>query len=279
MKLQTVLLLFALGCPLAVQAETLTIVGSGTVATAITAAIEEFKKTSGVEVILTPRGSDLGVLALVEGQAQIGLTIADVNDAQRQLYPAVDFHSTTVGRGAIYLVVSPDVWDAGMHALSREQVISVVEKQVTNWTELGGPNVPIRFYHPGGGTQANFVKWLYGKSTPEFRAKMQRFEGASLADFAVNVGKNRGSLAALSEHYHPGESTARKVAILTGDGPIEASSANISSGRYPMSFNLQLITNGRPQGAAKVAIEFLLSEQGQALIEGTGYARIPAHPK
>ena len=84
MKMCVRLLLWLL-LPLAAPAETLNIVGSGTVATAIGPAIEEFGKASGVEVNLQMRPSFDGIFAVAEGKAQIGLTIADVSDAQRQL--------------------------------------------------------------------------------------------------------------------------------------------------------------------------------------------------
>ena len=275
MKCSTFLLFFALAGSFAACAEMLTIAGSGTVVTAITPAIEEFKKTSGIGVSLLPLASVKGIFSVAEGQAQIGLTIADVSDAQRQLYPAVDFHSTTVGRGAIYLLVSPDVWKAGVHALSREQVLRVVEKKAVNWTALGGADVPITFRPPSAGSLANFGRWLYGKITPEFEAKMNSLGDWSI-DKAADIGADHGVLASLSEHFHPGESKARKLAIITPDGTVEATAANISSGRYPLSFNLQMITSGPPQGAAKKAVDFLLSERAQALMETEGYARIPA---
>ena len=271
-------LLFGVLLTFTASAETLTIIGSGTVSTAITPAIEEFKKTSGIEVNLQPLPSVKGIFGVAEGQAQIGLTIEDVSDAQRQLYPAVDFHSTTLGRGAIYLLVSPDVWEAGVHALSREQVVSIIQKKAGNWKVLGGPDVPITFIPPQGGSRANFGNWLYGKSTPEFSAKMKSLEVGwdSISARAGNVGLGHGVLAALSEHFRPGGSKGHKLAILTPDGPVEATAANVSDGRYPMSFNLQAITSGPPQGMTKKAIEFLLSEKAQALIEAEGYARIRA---
>ena len=273
-------LLFGIVLTLTASAETLVIFGSGTVATAITPAIGEFKKASGIDVTLKPLPSVKGIFAVAEGQAQIGLTIADVSDAQRQLYPTVDFHSTLVGRGAIYLLVSADVWEAGVHALSREQVLSVIEKQTVNWKTLGGADVPITFHSPAGGSLANFGKWLYGKSTPEFAAKMKPFEyhptvgGSNIVGTAEDIGLSHGVLAALSEHFRPEKSKARKLAIILPDETVEATAANISSGRYPLSFNLQLITSGPPQGAAKRAIDFLLGEKAQTLIEAEGYARI-----
>ena len=262
------------------SAETLIIAGSGTVTKAITPAVEEFKKATGMEVSLRPLPSAKGIFAVAQGQAQIGLTIEDVSDAQRQLFSSVNFHSTKVGRGAIYLLVSPDVWDAGVHALSRDQMLSVIENKGMNWAAFGGPDQPIKFVSPAGGSLANFATWLHGKTTPEHEAKIKSRtviynENGGFAH-SKYIGEGHGVLAVLSEWFLTNESKAHKLAISTPEGSIDPSTQNIGSGRYPMSFDLQLITNGPPQEMAKQFIDFLLSEKGQALIESQGYVHIQA---
>lgn len=49
---------------------------------------------------------------------------------------------------------------------------------------------------------------------------------------------------------------------------------NISNGNYPFVANFYAVTNGEPTGNVKTLIEWILSEEGQLLIEKTGYARI-----
>jgi phosphate transport system substrate-binding protein len=278
MKVRIFLTLLLLGALNTLRAETLTLVGSGTVATAITRPLEEFKKSSGVDVTLQPKPSIRGVFGVAEGQAEIGLTIAEVTDAQRKLFPSVDFHTTTIGRGGLYLLVSPDVWDAGVRALSREQVLGVVEKKVVSWKELGGADEPITFFPPGGGSLENFGTWLFGKFSPELEAKLKK--GGELRspilERANEIASRRGTLTVLSEHFRPGASKAQKLAILIEGRPVDATTANLQNGTYPLSFDLRLITNGPPKGAAKKAIDFLLSEAGQKLIEDEGYGRARA---
>ena len=49
---------------------------------------------------------------------------------------------------------------------------------------------------------------------------------------------------------------------------------NISSGAYPFTANFYAVTRGEPTGNVKTLIEWILSEEGQELIEKTGYARL-----
>ena len=61
--------------------------------------------------------------------------------------------------------------------------------------------------------------------------------------------------------------------LLKIDG-VAPSAENIASGAYPFTVEFYAITNGAPKGNTKKLIDWILSPQGQALIEKTGYAGI-----
>ena len=46
---------------------------------------------------------------------------------------------------------------------------------------------------------------------------------------------------------------------------------NIQDGNYSISRNLSIFTNGEPQSLAKEFIEFVLSEEGQKIVEKEGF--------
>ena len=46
---------------------------------------------------------------------------------------------------------------------------------------------------------------------------------------------------------------------------------SIATHKYPMSRPLFLITNGEPTGDAKMFVDFMLSDRGQALVKKHGY--------
>ncbi len=60
------------------------------------------------------------------------------------------------------------------------------------------------------------------------------------------------------------------VKLLSING-IEPSTENIQNGSYPFVGDFYAVTNGEPEGNTKLLIEWILSEQGQELIEQTGY--------
>lgn len=64
-----------------------------------------------------------------------------------------------------------------------------------------------------------------------------------------------------------------EVKLLSIDG-IEPSTENITSGIYPFTVEFYAITNGVPTGNTKILLDWILSSQGQTLIEKVGYASI-----
>ena len=60
------------------------------------------------------------------------------------------------------------------------------------------------------------------------------------------------------------------VKILSVDGVIP-SIENIQNGRYPFVANFYAVTNSTPSGSARALIDWILSPQGQWIIEETGY--------
>lgn len=61
--------------------------------------------------------------------------------------------------------------------------------------------------------------------------------------------------------------------ILSVDG-VHPTNENIKGGAYPFTVQFYAVTNGAPTGNAKRVIDFVLSPQGQSLIEKTGYTAL-----
>jgi len=63
------------------------------------------------------------------------------------------------------------------------------------------------------------------------------------------------------------------VKALEVDG-VEPSVANVVNGTYPIARSLNMFTNGEPTGLAKDFIDFLLSSEGQQIVEAEGFVPI-----
>ncbi|HOJ97716.1 MAG TPA: substrate-binding domain-containing protein, partial [Methanospirillum sp.] len=71
------------------------------------------------------------------------------------------------------------------------------------------------------------------------------------------------------------EDGVKVLEIVGADGKTEKPSvATVKSGTYPLSRELYFVTNGEPTGLAKEFLDFVLSPEGQKIVEEKGFVGI-----
>ena len=268
------LLLCLLSLPLGAQSATLKINGSTTVNLPVAEAAELLRAEQKMEITVdTQGGSSGGISMLGDGQVDIGMSSKHVSKEDRAKFPKVAFKETPIGEDAVALIVSKDVWDGGIHSLTKQQVRDLYESKVTNWKQLGGPDRRIAFFNkePGRGTWEVFAHWLYGdpKKTPQVSFP----EVGGNEETRNKVSSTRGAVSQLSASWADGKEVFAlgiKPEPDSGEA-VMPTAANIANHTYPMSRPLFVVTDGDPAGPAKTFIDFLLSSRGQELVRKHGY--------
>jgi len=254
------------------SAATLRINGSTTVNLCVAEAAEILRAEKKMDIqVDTQGGSSGGISALGDGLVQIGMSSKHLNDADRAKYPKVNFKEIHIGEDAVALVVSRDVWEGEVRALTKRQVRDIYEGRVKNWKQIGGPDRRIVFFNkePGRGTWEVFAHWLYGE--PKKAAQVSFPEVGGNEETRNKVASTKGAVSQLSSSWADSKTVfALALKSDTGEG-IEPTPANIATHKYPMSRPLFLITNGEPRDEARVFVEFILSERGQSLVKKHGY--------
>lgn len=257
------------------SAATLKINGSTTVNLPAAEAAEILRAEKKMDIqVDTQGGSSGGISMLGDGQAQIGMISKHVSDADRTKFPKAKFKEIHVGEDAVAMIVSKDVWDGGVKAVTKAQLKDIYEGRIKNWKELGGPDRRIAFFNkePGRGTWEVFVHWVYGD--PKKAPQVSFPEVGGNEETRNKVASTRGALSQLSSSWADG----RKVfalGIKGEDGIVaEPTNDNIAAKKYPLTRPLFLLTNGEPEGEAKTFVDFLLSPRGQDLVRKHGYLRL-----
>lgn len=254
------------------QAATLKINGSTTVNLPVAEAAEVLRAEQKMNIqVDTQGGSSGGISMLGDGLVQIGMISKRVADSDRAKYPKTRFWDIHVGEDAVALIVSKDVWEGGVKALTKQQARDIYEGKVKNWQELGGPDRRIAFFNkePGRGTWEVFVHWVYGN--PKSAPQVSFPEVGGNEETRNKVASTRGALSQLSSSWADGK-TVFALGLKSDSGEvIEPTTPNIASLKYPMSRPLFLLTDGEPQAQAKEFVKFMLSERGQALVRKHGY--------
>lgn len=246
--------------------------GSTTVNLPASEAAEILRSEQGMDIQLdTQGGSSGGISMLAEGLVHIGMISKPISDEDRAKYPNTDFHPTRIGEDAVALIVSNDVWDSGVRALSKQQVRDIYESRITNWKDVGGADQRIAFFNkePGRGTWEVFTYWAYG--SPKQAPAISFPEVGGNEETRNKVASTPGALSQLSSSWADGQ-TVFALGLINDEGnQIPPTGANIASDKYPMSRPLYLLTDGEPTGHAKTFIDFMLSERGQELVRKHGY--------
>ena len=271
MKFRTIVVLATASLTLHSAAAPLKINGSTTVNLPVAEAAEILRAEKGMEIqVDTQGGSSGGISMLGEGLVQLGMASKPVSADDRKKFPDCDYREIHIGEDAVALIVSKDVWEGGVKALTKEQVAGIYEGRIKNWKEVGGADRRIAFFNkePGRGTWEVFAHWLYGD--PKKAPQVSYPEVGGNEETRNKVATTRGALSQLSSSWADGEKVFA-LALKVDGKEIAPSAGNIATRAYPMSRPLFLLSRGEPSGDAKAFVDFLLGERGQELVRKHGY--------
>src|ERR1051325_8865717 len=179
----------------------------------------------------TQGGSSGGISGIGDGTIDVGMVSKRIADDDRRKYPKTNFVTTDVGSDAVALIVSADVWNGGVHALTKKQIQDIYEGRITNWKQVGGPDRRIVFFNkePGRGTWEVVAHWVYGD--PKKAPPVSFPEVGGNEETRSKVAGTRGAMSQLSSSWAVGK--VHPLSIRLDDGTIaDPNAANIASGRY-----------------------------------------------
>lgn len=141
--------------------------------------------------------------------------------------------------------------------LTTEQIRQIYEGNITNWSEVGGPNRVI-----------NPVSRLEGSGS---QTMMEAFMGEREIGAKSPMALFGGSIGFSFRYYMDGIVENGKVKMLSLNG-VYPSAENIQNGSYPVIAQFYAIYRADNDNEnIPLLIEWLLSEEGQTLIEECGY--------
>jgi len=185
-----------------------------------------------------------------------------------------DLHFTPIGREAFVFLVGKD---NPIDNITYSQIRNIYSGKTAYWNTLGwrdGGRI-IAFQRPEGSGSQTGLQWIMGSLPIQVPQPLpdSGLIGTNSLMNQVSVEWN-GVQPALgySYRYFAAVMYANPdVKLLAVDG-IEPTIENIRDGSYPFTADFYAVTNGEPQGNSKLLIDWILSPQGQEIIERTGYS-------
>ena len=208
-----------------------------------------------VTITIQGGGSSVGVKSADDGTVDIGAASRELKESE----PALVTH--LLAKDGIAIACHPSNTITG---LTKEQVKEIYAGNITNWSEVGGPDREIHIVarEEGSGTRTAFEEMVMSDDTLITKtAILQPSNGA----LRTTVSSDEQAIGFLSFGYL--DSSVKSIPI---DG-VEATKENALNGSYPIVRPLYFLTKEQPTGAVKEFIDFCLSTDGQKIAEEEGY--------
>lgn len=180
---------------------------------------------------------------------------------------------TPIGKEAFVFFVSRD---NTVENLTVEQIKSIYSGGVTNWSTLGGGDAKIfAFQRPENSGSQTILQKIMGGT--HIMTPLKEEYASGMGDITEKVADFRsypGSIGFSFRFYLTGmTANAGDVRMIAIDG-VAPDTETIASGVYPFTVNLYAITlKSNKLKTIEPFLDWMISDQGQTLVEATGYVR------
>lgn len=241
------------------------VTGSTTLLPIAEVAGEMYTEKTGVSILVSGLGSSAGIESVANGSSDIGTSSRELKDAEKSL-GLVD---NPVAYDAIVVIVNPE---NPVKNLTTEQVRGIFSGAITNWKDVGGPDMRIGLVNrdEASGTREAFGKMVMG-DTPFYKG----------AVVLPGTGQVRAVVSEVT--YAVGYISlgfvTNEVRALAIDGVVP-SEKTVVAGDYGIQRTLHFFTKGEPSPKAKGYIDFVLSPDVQdEIVREAGFIPITAKEK
>jgi phosphate transport system substrate-binding protein len=245
------------------QVQTVSVTGSTTVLPIAEKAAEAFMELHDyADIQVSGGGSSVGVQAVGEGTADIGMASRELKDSEKEKYPDLVQH--VVARDGIAIIVHKD---NSINSLTIDAIKSIYKGDITNWKDVGGPDLEIVVVgrDSASGTREFFFDEVMDKE--DFIPT--QLEKNSNGAVKQTVSQTPGAIGYVGLGYV--DQDVKGVLIDVGGMKVEPTIENVVNGNYPIARGLNMFTKGQPSGLAADYLAFITSSEGQQIVAEEGY--------
>jgi len=256
----------------------LNISGSTTILPIATLAAEAFMEEYGGSVTVSGGGSGTGISEAINRLNDIGNASRAAKDKEKDEAAdlGVELVEVEIAIDAICVVTSSNI--TGVDDLTIEQLSDIFRGEVTNWSEVGGPDTQIVLASrdSSSGTYEYFLERVVqiDKEFEDYTFASTALALQSNADVVSTVADNDNTIGYIGLGYLQ-EAVEGGARLVNVEG-VEPSLDTAQTGEYPVSRPLyNYYRKGDLSDMGKAYLDFLLSEEGQALSQSAGFVPLP----
>ncbi len=207
-------------------------------------------------------GSGEGLKQVADGAIDIGNS-----DVYAEEKLDADVAATLTDHEVCVITMAPVVnAELGVTDLTTEQLTGIFTGEITNWSEVGGPDEDIMLVTrpSSSGTRALFKNWALGGAEEASNEALETDDSGTLLQ---TVEQNTGAIGYVALSYLVDNDSVATVSI---DG-VEPSLENTYNGTYKVWGFEHMYTNGEGSEQAQAFINYMMGDEFGEEIEAMGY--------
>lgn len=239
----------------------LVITGSSTIAPLVTVIAQAFESAHpGVKIDVQAGGSSRGVADVRQGLAGLGMVSRALKAEER------DLAATTIAHDGIAMIVHRD---NPVAALTGGQIVAIYTGKVRNWKEVGGPDALITVVNKAEGRSTlELFLGHFKLETPAIRADVVIGDNQQGIKTVAGNPQAIGYVSIGTAEFEARHGTPIRLLPLDG---VEASTAHVAQGDFPLSRPLNLVYRGELNGVAREFVAFATSLEVHNLVTGQNF--------
>lgn len=191
---------------------------------------------------------------------------------QRAQEKGMKLKLTPIGKEAFVFFVNAK---NNIDNLTLDQIKGIYAGELTNWSQVGGKNDDIRaFQRPQDSGSQTALQRLMGEK-PIVEAPTENIaSGMGGIINEVSKYKNYKNAIGYTFRYYSNEMVrSKEIKLLEIDG-VAPTKETIRANTYPITSDFYIVTMGNEAAHVQAFIDWILSEEGQRLVEQAGYVPV-----
>ena len=216
----------------------------------------KYEEENDVKIEVNQIGSSAGITNAINGVSQIGMSSRDLKQEEKDS----NLQELIIAYDGIVVVAHPS---NPVKDLTMEQVKQIFTGEVTNWKEVGGEDMEIVVVsrEDGSGSRDAFQEIVGYESGQLIK---NAIVASGNGNIKTTVAMNKHAIGFISFEY-----IDESISPMAING-VQAKAENVLAGTYELSRPFLFVHKEDVPEAAKQFMEFILTPEGQKVVESAG---------